>query len=180
MNMENRMPLTALEACTLMAREAVSLLDGSAETMNSAAAFRSTLALISATQDLGDGGVLLAWVDTQLDSARQFAETGRWSGDLVQLDTPLPLPDPAMQIEAACTILQIAAQRQRTPEQWQDALNMVRMLTEMDALEDMVLTGYVPSGGFLTTTDLRDQLERVQAALWDNRQEQKGVEMEQI
>lgn len=85
-----------------------------------------------------------------------------------------------MQIEAACTILQIAAQRQRTPEQWQDALNMVRMLTEMDALEDMVLTGYVPNGGFLTTTDLRDQLERVQAALWDNRQEQKGVEMEQI
>jgi hypothetical protein len=39
------------------------------------------------------------------------------------------------------------------------------MLTEMDDLEDMVLTGKVPAGGFLTTGALQDLLRSVQAAL---------------
>ena len=36
---------------------------------------------------------------------------------------------------------------------------------EMDDLEDMVLTGKVPAGGFLTVDALRDQLRVAQAAL---------------
>ena len=162
---ENRIPLTRLEACTLMAREAVSLLEGSAEALDSGTEFREALALLHATQDLGDGGALLAWVDAELESARRFAETGKQTESLVKLNTPLPMPDPAMQLDAVREILQAATQRQPTPEQWQTALNAARMLTEMDGLEDMVLDTMIPDGGFLTTEGLRKQLTDVQAAL---------------
>ena len=76
MKSENRIPLTRLEACTLMAREAVSLLEGGAEALDSGTEFREALALLCATQDLGDGGALLAWVDAELECARRFAKTG--------------------------------------------------------------------------------------------------------
>ena len=76
MKSENRIPLTRLEACTLMAREAVSLLEGGAEALDSGTEFREALALLCAAQDLGDGGALLAWVDAELESARRFAKTG--------------------------------------------------------------------------------------------------------
>ena len=162
---ENRIPLTRLEACTLMAREAVSLLEGGAEALDSGTKFREALALLHATQDLGDGGALLAWVDAELESARRFAETGKQTESLVKLNTPLPMPDPAMQLDAVREILQAAAQRQPSPEQWQAALNAAQMLTEMDSLEDMVLGTMVPAGGFLTTEGLHRQLADVQAAL---------------
>ena len=165
MENENRIPLTRLEACTLMAREAVSLLEGSAEALDSGTEFREALALLHATQDLGDGGALLAWVDAELESARRFAKTGERTESLVKLDAPLPMPDPAMQLDAVREILQAATQRQPTPEQWQTALNAARMLTEMDGLEDMVLDTMIPDGGFLTTEGLRKQLTDVQAAL---------------
>ena len=165
MKNENRIPLTRLEACTLMAREAVSLLEGSAEALDSGTEFREALALLHATQDLGDGGALLAWVDAELESARRFAKTGERTESLVKLDAPLPMPDPAMQLDAVREILQAATQRQPTPEQWQTALNAARMLTEMDGLEDMVLDTMIPDGGFLTTEGLRKQLTDVQAAL---------------
>ena len=50
--------------------------------------------------------------------------------------------------------------------------NAVRKLTEMDSLEDMVLTGFQPSGGFLTTEDLRKLLEDVRTALQSGQQDQ--------
>ena len=92
MENENRIPLTRLEACTLMAREAVSLLEGGAEALNSGEELREALALLHSSQDLGDGGALLAWVDVELESARRFAKTGERTKSLVKLDTPLPLP----------------------------------------------------------------------------------------
>ena len=165
MKSENRIPLTRLEACTLMAREAVSLLEGGAEALDSGTEFREALALLHAAQDLGDGGALLAWVDAEVESARRFAKTGERTESLVKLDAPLHMPDPAMQLDAVREILQAAAQQQPTPEQWQTALNAARMLTEMDGLEDMVLGTMVPDGGFLTTEGLHKHLADVQAAL---------------
>ena len=179
MKSENRIPLTRLEACTLMAREAVSLLEGGAEALDSGTEFREALALLCATQDLGDGGALLAWVDAELESARRFAKTGERTESLVKLDAPLPMPDPAMQLDAVREILQAATQRQPTPEQWQTALNAARMLTEMDSLEDMVLGTTVPNGGFLTTEGLHRQLADVQTALAENQKHSDAGTAEQ-
>ena len=70
-----------------------------------------------------------------------------------------------MQLDAVREILQAATQQQPTPEQWQTALNAARMLTEMDSLEDSLLSTFIPDGGFMTAGDLHAQLEQVQAAL---------------
>lgn len=89
---------------------------------------------------------------------------------LVTLNTPLPLPDPVMQLDAVWMILRAAAQGSLSGEQWQTTLNAVRSLTEMDGLEDMVLCTNVPAGGFLTAGALQDLLKSVQAALTQNQQ----------
>lgn len=170
MKNESRTPLTLLEACTLMAREAVSLLEGGEDALDSGTEFREAMALLHSTQDLGDGGALLAWVDHELESARRFAKTGDRAESLVTLNTPLPLPDPAMQLDAVWMILRTAAQGSLSGEQWQTTLNAVRSLTEMDGLEDMVLCTDVPAGGFLTAGALQDLLKSVQAALTQNQQ----------
>lgn len=168
MKNENRTPLTLLEACTLMAREAVSLLEGGEDALDSGVEFREALALLHSMQDLGDGGALLAWVDHELESVRRFAKTGERTESLVKLDAPLPLPDPAMQLDAVWMVLGTAAQGSLTEEQWQTTLNAVRSLTEMDGLEDMILCTSVPAGGFLTDGALQDLLESVQSALAKN------------
>ena len=165
MKRENRTPLTLLEACTLMAREAVSLLEGGMEALDSGIKFRETLALLNSMRDLGDGGALLAWVDHELESARRFAKTGERTESLVRLDAPLPLPDPAAQLDAVWLVLGAAAQGSLTEEQWQTTLNAVRSLTEMDGLEDMILCTGVPDAGFLTADALQILLKSVQTAL---------------
>ena len=96
MKSENRIPLTLLEACTLMARETVSLLEGFDEVPDSAIELLDALAMISTAQDLGDGGALLAWVNAEMENTKRLAKTGELSPSLVKLDTPLPMPDPDM------------------------------------------------------------------------------------
>ena len=147
MNNDNRTPLTILEACTLLARETVSMLEGLDQLPASAVTLRGALAL--AGEDLGDGGALLAWVDSEMEMVRHFAETNEQTTPLVELEVPCAIPDPIMQLDASCILLKAAAQRQPTEAQWQTTLEAVRLLME----------------------DLRSQLERVQAAFRGNQQE---------
>ena len=169
MNNDNRTPLTILEACTLLARETVSMLEGLDQLPDSAVTLRGALAL--AGEDLGDGGALLAWVDSEMEMVRHFAETNEQTTPLVELEVPCAIPDPIMQLDASCILLKAAAQRQPTEAQWQTTLEAVRLLMEIDGLDDIVLTAKAPSGGFLRVQDLRSQLERVQAAFRGNQQE---------
>lgn len=80
-----------------------------------------------------------------------------------------------MQLDASCILLKAAAQRQPTETQWQTTLEAIRMLMEIDGLDDMVLSAKAPSGGFLRLQDLRSQLESVQAAFRGNQQEDDGI-----
>lgn len=171
MNNEKQMPLTLLDACTLLARETVPLLEGFDQIPDSAVSLRSALALVNSEQDLGDGGALLAWVDAEMESTKHFAETGEQTESLVRLKTPFAMPAPAMQMDAACILLKAAAQRHPTLEQWQTVLDAVRLLAEMDDLEDMILDSKVPTGGFLDVQELRTLRGSVQAAVEAKRQE---------
>ena len=119
MNNEKQTPLTLLDACTLLARETVSLLEGFDQIPDSAVRLRSALALVNSEQDLGDGGALLGWVDAEMENTKHFAETGEQAESLVKLKTPFAMPAPAMQMDAACILLKAAAQRHPTLEQWQ-------------------------------------------------------------
>ncbi len=169
MNNENHTHLTLLEACTLLARETASMLEGADMVSDSAACLREALALACEEPDLGDEGTLLAWVDTEMENAKRFARTGKQTAPLVKLDTPLPMPDPAMQLEAVCVLLKAAARQDPTGKQWQTMLDAVRMLAEMDDLDGMVLGGTVPAGGFLSAQHLQEQLESVKAAIGQRR-----------
>lgn len=165
MKKELRTPLTLTESCTLLARETVSMLEGDDAVSPSVTRMRNTLALVSSVEDLGDGGALLAWVDHEMESTKRFIETGERTPSLVDLPTPLPLPDPAMQLDTVWLILRTTARQGCTPSQWQDALGAVQSLTEMDGLMETLLNTFVPDGGFLTAEGLRDELERVQMAV---------------
>ena len=101
MNSEKQTPLTLLDACTLLARETVSLLEGVDQLPDSAVSLCRTLILVSGKQDLGDGGALLNWVNTEMENFKHFAETGEQTESLVKLETPLAMPAPDMQMDAA-------------------------------------------------------------------------------
>ena len=161
---ENRTPLTLLEACTLLARETVSLLESSDQIPTCIDGLMTTLALASSSQTLDDNGVLAGWVCAEYTNAKRFAETGERTESLIKMNTPLPMPDPAMQIDAVCTLLKAAIQNHITPEQWQTVLDAMRTITEMDDLDGMIVTEAPPAGGFLTAGNLRNLLETVQAA----------------
>lgn len=180
MKNENRIPLTLLEACTLLARETVSLLKGFDEVPGSAIELLDALAMINTAQDLGDGGALLAWVNAEMENTKRLAKTGELSPSLAKLDTLLPMPSPDMQLEAVCVLLQAAAARRPcTMEQWETMLGAMRILTEMDGLEDMVLGTMVPDGGFLTTEGLHKQLVDVRTALAENQKHSDAGTAEQ-
>ncbi len=171
MNNEKQTPLTLLDACTLLARETVSLLEGFDQIPDSAVSLRSALALVNSEHDLGDGGTLLDWVDAEMENTKHFAEAGEQAESLVKLKTPFAMPAPAMQLDTACILLKAAAQRHPTLEQWQTVLDAVRLLAEIDDLEDMILDAKVPSGGFLSIQDLRTLLDGVRAAVEGKRKE---------
>ncbi len=147
MNNEKQTPLTLLDACTLLARETVSLLEGFDQIPDSAVSLRSALALVNSEHDLGDGGTLLDWVDAEMENTKHFAEAGEQAESLVKLKTPFAMPAPAMQLDTACILLKAAA------------------------LEDMILDAKVPSGGFLSIQDLRTLLDGVRAAVEGKRKE---------
>lgn len=162
--------LTLPEACTLLARECVSLLELGSDARASAIILRSALAQIDSTRELGDGGALLRWVDTEWENAGKFDETGEMADSPVKLTAPDLFPDPAMQLDAVCVMLQSAARHPCTPEQWDTVLDAMSILTEADGLEDMILNAYVPASGFLRPEILRTNLEQVRAAFPGNAQ----------
>lgn len=147
MNNEKQTALTFLDACILLARETVSLLEGVDQLPDSAVSLYRALIQISGKQDLGDGGALLDWVNTEMENFKHFAETGEQTKSLVKLKTPLAMPVPDMRMDA------------------------VRLPAEMDDLEEMILDAKVPSGGFLSIQDLRTLLDSIQAAVEAKRQE---------
>lgn len=171
MKNESQTSLTLLEACTLLARETASLLGGFDEIPDSAVSLRNALALVSGGQDLGDGGALLAWVDAEMENTKRFAETGEQTEPLVKLASPFAIPSSDMQLDAACTLLKAAAQLKPTEVQWQTMLDAVRLLTEINDLDDMVLTAKAPSGGFLDIQELRSLPGIVRETILAKRQE---------
>lgn len=171
MNNEKQTPLTLLDACTLLARETVSLLEGGDQLLDSAVSLCSALALVNSEQDLGDGGALLDWVDAEMENTKHFAEAGEQTESLVKLKTPSAMPAPAMQMDAACILLKAAAERHPTLKQWQTMLDAVRLLAEIDDLKDMIVNAKAPSGGFLSIQDLWTLLDGVQAAVGAKRKE---------
>lgn len=179
MNTEPRAPLTLLEACTLLARETVSLLNGRND-LELASELRDALEILDSMQDLGDDGALLAWVDGELEGFQRFSETDGSYQNLVKLDTPLPMPDPAMQLDAVCALLKAMARGPCTLDDWEDMKEAARLLTVVDGLDDAVLRSSASTTELLTTEALHKQLTDVQTALQLREQNIVPAGMEQM
>jgi len=116
-------------------------------------------------RDPGVGGALLAWVDNGRERTRQFNKIGELPPGPVDLEAPLALPDPVMQIDAVWRILRAYTgtgyMKQR---QWEDIVYAANSFTKMESLHDLLLNAYAPPDGFLTVEVLHSGLTQAQAA----------------
>ena len=165
MKMNNSIPLSSIEVCTLMAHETVALLDAAdSEALDAAAEFREALKVFSAAQGLGeDGETLLAWVDAEIENAEQFAAGGGDSPHLIDPDRLLPVPNAAAQMDAVWMLFEAAADECETGAR-QSLLSAARMLTDMGGLSDLLLTARQPNK-VLSAAALQSELADVRAAL---------------
>ena len=165
MKTNNSVPLSPIEVCTLMAHETVALLDAAdGKALDAAAEFREALKVFSTAQGLGeDGEILLAWVDAEIENARQFAAGGGDSPHLIDPDRLLPVPNAAAQLDAVWMLFE-AAVDERDIGSRQSLLSTARMLTDMGGLSDLLLTVKQP-GKVLDATVLQSELADVRAAL---------------
>ncbi len=175
MKTKNRTPLTPIEVCTLMAHETVSMLDAAApEALEAAAEFRAALAVYSAQQDLGeDGQALLAWVDAEIDGAKQFAADGTDCPRVIDPDRLLRVPDAAAQMDAVRMLLQTAMRYVWGHCDQKKLLDAARMVAEMGGLDELILTARPPANA-LDSSALRRELEDVRAAFQESPEPELG------
>ena len=165
MKMNNSIPLSSIEVCTLMAHETVALLDAAdSAVLDAAAEFREALKVFSAAQGLGeDGEALLAWVDAEIENAELFAGGGGDSPHLIDPDRLLPVPNAAAQLDAVWALFETAADERKTGSR-KSLLSAARMLTDMGGLSDLLLTARQPSK-VLSAAALQSELADVRVAL---------------
>ena len=164
MKPETRTPLTPLDLCTLIAHEAVSLLNADPEAAEAAAQLREGLQIMVAANELiSDAGPLVTWVDWEMASVQQFAKAGIDTLPLIAPERLLPVPDAYEQMDVIWLLFQTAVESAQ--EHRRTLLETARTVTEMGGLEDMLLTTNIPAVGFLTAEDLRAELEDVRMAL---------------
>ncbi len=175
MKTKNRTPLTPIEVCTLMAHETVSMLDVAApEALEAAAEFRAALSVYSAQQDLGeDGEALLAWVDAEIDGAKQFAADGTDCLRVIDPDRLLRVPDAAAQMDAVRMLLQTAMRYVWGHCDQKKLLDAARMVAEMGGLDELILTARPPANA-LDSSALRRELEDVRAAFQEGPEPELG------
>ena len=163
--MNDRIYLTPTEVCTLIAHEAVVLLDTmESEVPSCVSEFRTALETLNVVHHLGsDGQALLSWLDAEIASAERFAADGTNLPNLIdtcQLDT---VPDAVTQMGLVWTLFSTAAREECAPEQRQALLNTARSVTEMCGLDDLLLTTLRPNTAKLAD-GLHTELDDVHAA----------------
>lgn len=165
MKMNNSVPLSPIEVCTLMAHETVALLDAAdSEALDAAAEFRDALRVFTVAHGLDeDGETLLAWVDTEIENARQFAAGGEDSPHLIGPDRLLPVPNASAQLDAVWMLFEAAANEHDAGSR-QSLLSAARMLTDMGGLDELLLTAKQPRN-VLSAAALQTELADVRMAL---------------
>ena len=115
----------------------------------------------------------LAWIDRELDSAREFENTGQDTTHLLDPDRLNIMPEAAVQMEAVWEFFRAAV---RLPDQQErNALReLAVILADVGGLSDILLGASLPDGQRLTAGDLRSELAEVSTAL-EQRQSQSAA-----
>ena len=171
MDRKNRFHLTNVEVGTLIAHEAVCLLDD--KNLDAVNEFRTALEAFCTIQDLGeDGGTLLAWVDSEIENATSgyFADPPHLIGPDIQ-DL---VPDAAAQVDAVWALFETAAADECDSESRKMLLGTAHMLTERNGLDELMLTAdqhdMMQDAGALQEElcEVRENLDLVQAMTLPN------------
>lgn len=158
--------LTPLEVCTLIAHEAVSMLDTvQTELPSCMKDFRAALEALHTIHDLGkDGETLLAWVDTEVANAERFIADGTNLPYLIDMCCLDIAPDAVTQVGLIWTLFDTAAMEQCSPDQQRALLNTARTVTEMCDLDGLLLATLKPNAAKLAD-GLRTELDDVRESL---------------
>ena len=157
---------THIQACTLIAHEAVSMLDTvQTEMPECMKDFRTALEALSTIHELGeDGETLLAWLDTEIGSAERFVNEGvnlPYMIDMCRLNTE---PDAIAQMELIWLLFDTAVKEECGPEQRRALASTARTITEMCGLDDLLLATLKPNVSKLAE-GLDAELDDIHAAL---------------
>ena len=158
--------MTPMDLCNLITHETVALLYGAdGDGIDTAEELRDAMKVYAAACGLEDDvSVHLAWIDSVLACARQFADTGEDTPHLLDPDRLIITPNAAMQVELLWSIFR-AAVGEWDAQKRKSLLELAIMVTDMGGLEDKLLYGEEPSDHSATCEDYQRELEEVQTAL---------------
>ena len=164
--MNDQTHFTHTEVCTLIAHEAVALLDTvQTEIPQCVKEFRTALEAFNTVHDLGkDGEALLAWLDMEIDSAERFVADGVNLPNMIDMCRLDTVPDAAAQMDIVWTLFETAAMEGCGLEQRQALLNTARTITEMCGMDELLLDTLKPNTAKLAG-GLDEELDDVHAAL---------------
>lgn len=167
---------TPEDLCGLIAHETAAMLYGvGADSIPSAETMRKGLETFAAAAGVADIRTHLAWIDSELDSAREFERTGQDTAHLLVPDRLNAVPEAATQMEAVWELFSAAVRMPRQQDR-QAMKELAVTMTEAGGLDD-VLLGTKPEGPYLTASGLRAELEEVRAALQAEQVHSPTVEM---
>ena len=172
-----RNDFTPSDLCGLIAHETAVLLYGvDADGIPSAESLREGLVVFAAAAGVTDISTHLAWIDSELESAREFERTGQDTPHLLDPNRLNLVPDAAVQMEAVWeffrTAVHLPGQKEREVLQ---ALAVT--LADMGGLSDVLLGTPMPEGPRLTVDDLRSDLAEVSAVLEQRHSQSAAMEV---
>ncbi len=177
MRSKERTPFTPVDLCGLIAHETASMLYGvGADSIPSAETMRAGLETFAAAAGAVDISIHLAWIDSELESAREFERTGQDTAHLLDPGRLNAVPDAAVQMEAVWEFFRAAV---RLPDQQErNALReLAVILADVGGLSDILLGASLPDGHRLTAGDLRSELAEVSTALEQRQSQSAAMEM---
>lgn len=164
--MSTQTRFTPTEVCTLVAHEAVSMLDTvQTEIPQCVRECRTALEALTTIHNLGeDGETLLDWLDTEIANAELYVTDGRNLPYLIDMTCLNPEPDAAAQMDLIWALFETAAMEECGPEQRQALLSTARTVTEMCGLDDLLLATLRPNRTKLAM-GLNTELDDIRSAL---------------
>lgn len=177
MRSEERTPFSPADLCGLIAHETAELLYGvGADGIPSAEMLREGLTVFAAAVGVTDISTHLAWIDSELESAREFERTGQDTPRLLDPDRLTAMPDVSVQMEAVWEIFRTAV---RLPD-LRERITMRELavtLADMGGLSDVLLGTPLPDGPRLTADALRSELAEVSTALEQRHSQSAAMEV---
>ena len=175
MRSEERTAFTPVDLCGLIAHETTAMLYGvGADGIPSAETMRTGLEMFAAAAGVPDISTHLAWIDSELESAREFERTGQDTAHLLEPDRLNVMPEAAIQMEAVWELFGAAVRMLRQQDR-QAMKDLAVTLADTGGLSDALLGTPLPAGPKLTATELQNELAEVRQAL----QAAAALEMEE-